>query len=79
MIQAIEARPVPAEPAASLADVELLLVTVVVDPVVVVTVDVGVRTSFDGHAVLVAQVVVRFLRWHSVSVHPICRGRYVCV
>ena len=78
-IQAMEALPAPAEPAASLADVELLLVTVVVDPVVIVTVDVGVRTSLDGHAVLVAQVVVRFLKWHSVSIHPIGRGRYICV
>ena len=78
VIQAIT-RPVPAEPAGPLTDVELLLVTIVVDPVVIITVDVGVRTSLDGHAVLVAQAVVRFLKWHSVSVHPVCRGRYVCV
>ena len=75
MIQAIVALPAPTEPAAPLADVELLLVTVVVDPVVIVSVFVGERTSLDGHAVLVAQVVVRFLRWHSVSVHPVSRGR----
>ena len=47
----------PAVPALSLADVELLLVTVVVEPAVSTTVQ---RAFFDGHAVLVREVVVRF-------------------
>ena len=63
------ARPAPAVPAASLADVELLLVTVVVEPTICTTVQ---RAFFDGHAVLVREVVVRF------TVKPV-PGAYVSV
>ena len=63
------ARPAPAVPAASLADVELLLVTVVVEPVISTIVQ---RAFFDGHAVLVPHIVVRF------TVEPV-RGAYVSV
>ena len=47
--------------ASFLADVELLLVAVVVEPAVVDAFRVP-ATAPDGHAVLVAQVVVRFVR-----------------
>ena len=47
----------PAVPAASLADVELLLVTVVVEPRVITTV---LRAFSGGQAVLVPHIVVRF-------------------
>ncbi|KAK2147934.1 hypothetical protein NP493_3325g00000 [Ridgeia piscesae] len=47
--------------ASFLADVELLLVTVVVEPAVVDAFRVPATTP-DGHAVLVAQIVVRFVR-----------------
>ena len=51
------ARPAPAVPAASLADVELLLVTVVVEPRVITTV---LRAFSGGQAILVPHIVVRF-------------------
>ena len=52
----------PAVPATSLADVELLLVAVVVEPAVSAIVR---RAFFDGQAVLIREIVVRFA-WKPV-------------
>ena len=67
----------PAVPALPLADVELLLVTVVVEPAAFTIVQ---RAFFDGHAVLVPHIVVRFTWKPELTPYvSVCKRSHVVV